>query len=187
MKIIKEETLRTEAVIEAAKRMMTAARTAPKGKGKDNLAIALLDKDEIKAVSDKLKEMHSEMNLADFFLRDAVNILSADAMIIIGTKIQSMGLTPCGMCGFSGCEEKNRHPHHPCVFNTGDLGIAIGSAVSAAMNSRIDNRVLYTAGQAILRMGILEDDVKIVYAIPLSVSGKNPFFDRKQEELIKKA
>jgi len=55
------------------------------------------------------------------------------------------------------------------------------------MDSRIDNKVLYTAGQAILRMGILEDDVKIVYAIPLSVSGKNPFFDRKQEELIKKA
>ncbi|MDX9802289.1 MAG: ferredoxin domain-containing protein, partial [Spirochaetia bacterium] len=65
--------------------------------------------------------------------------------------------------------------------------IAIGSAVSAAMDSRIDNRVIYTAGQAVLRMGILEDDVKIAYAVPLSVSSKNPFFDRKQEELLKNA
>ncbi|MDX9802068.1 MAG: DUF2148 domain-containing protein [Spirochaetia bacterium] len=187
MKITSEEDLRTDAVMDAAKRMMTAARTAPKAKGKDNLTIALLDKEGIKAVSDKLKEMHREMNLADFFLRDAVNILSADAMIIIGTKISSMGLAPCGMCGFADCAEKNKHPDHPCVFNTGDLGIAIGSAVSAAMDSRIDNRVIYTAGQAVLRMGILEDDVKIAYAVPLSVSSKNPFFDRKQEELLKNA
>jgi uncharacterized ferredoxin-like protein len=55
------------------------------------------------------------------------------------------------------------------------------------MDSRIDNRVIYTAGQAVLRMGILEDDVKIAYAVPLSVSSKNPFFDRKQEELLKNA
>jgi uncharacterized ferredoxin-like protein len=113
------------------------------------------------------------------FLRDAENILSAPVMVLMGTKIKSMGLSLCGMCGFKNCEEKNKHPDHPCVFNTGDLGIAVGSAVSVAMEHRVDNRIMYTVGQAVLEMGILGEDVKVVYCIPLSVSAKNPFFDRK--------
>ena len=35
-------------------------------------------------------------------------------------------------------------------LNITDLGIALGSAVSIAMDKRVDNRILYTAGQAIL-------------------------------------
>jgi uncharacterized ferredoxin-like protein len=187
MKIFHEEELRGEAVIEVAKRMMTAARTAPKGKGDDNTVVALLKKDGIKEVSDKLKEMAHRKKLPDFFLRDAVSILSADAMIILGTRIASMGLPLCGMCGFSNCAEKDKHPEHPCVFNTGDLGIAIGSAVSVAMDNRVDSRIMYTVGQALLEMGVFGKEVKIIYGIPLSISAKNPFFDRNLEELIKKA
>lgn len=91
----------------------------------------------------------------------------------------SMDLSPCGMCGFQDCTEKDKHPDHPCVFNTGDLGIAIGSAVSVAMDHRVDNRIMYTVGQAVLEMGILGSEIKIAYGIPLSASGKNPFFDRR--------
>ena len=186
MKIFHEEELRGEAIIEVAKKMMTAARTAPKGKGADNIVVTLLKKDGIKEVSDKLKEMAHRNNLPDFFLRDAVSILSADAMIILGTRIRSMGLALCGMCGFSNCAEKNMHPEHPCVFNSGDLGIAIGSAVSVAMDNRVDNRIMYTVGQALLEMCVLAKEVRIIYGIPLSISGKNPFFDRKKEELVKR-
>lgn len=75
--------------------------------------------------------------------------------------------------------KKDKHPENPCAFNTGDLGIALGSAVSVAMDNRIDNRVMYTVGQAVLKMNLLGDDIKIVYGIPLSVSSKNVFFDRK--------
>ena len=80
---------------------------------------------------------------------------------------------------YKNCDEKNEHPNQPCAFNTGDLGIAIGSAVSVAMDNRVDNRIMYTVGQAAIEMGILGKDVKIIYGIPLSVSSKNPFFDRK--------
>jgi uncharacterized ferredoxin-like protein len=179
MKIIQEPELRDEAIYEVARKMMTAARTAPKGKGVDNMVIALLKKDGIREVSDKLKEMVQRDKLPDFFLRDAVNILSAKAMVVFGTKIASMGVDPCGMCGFGSCAEKNKHPDHPCVFNTGDLGIAMGSAVSVAMDHRVDNRIMYTVGQALLEMRVLGDDIRIIYGIPLSVSAKNPFFDRK--------
>ncbi|MFQ6038158.1 MAG: DUF2148 domain-containing protein, partial [Candidatus Aminicenantales bacterium] len=140
----------------------------------------LFKRDGIKEISEKLKQMYERDNLAPFFLRDAENILSASAMLLLGTRIKSMNLTPCGMCGFKDCREKDAHPDHPCVFNAGDLGIAIGSAVSVAMENRVDNRIMYTVGQAVLEMGVLGKDVKIAYGIPLSVSAKNPFFDRKK-------
>lgn len=187
MKVYKEQDLRPDVVFDVAAKMMAAARTAPKGRGVDNTVIATLKADGIKAVSDKMKEMVARDGLPEFFLRDAVNLLSADAMVVIGTRIDALGLDPCGMCGFSGCEEKKQHPNHPCVFNTGDLGIAVGSAASVAMDHRVDNRIMYTAGQALLEMGTLGDDIKIIYGIPLSVSAKNPFFDRNVAQLVKDA
>ncbi len=187
MKILHEEEIRQETIEDVARKMMTAARTAPKARGIDTLTIALIPKSEIPEISDTLKKMAIRDKLPDFFIRDAVNILSAQAIVAVGTSIQSLGLAPCGMCGFSGCAEKNKHPNHPCAFNTGDLGIAIGSAASVAMDHRIDNRIMYTVGQALLKLGTLGDEVKIAYGIPLGVSGKNTFFDRNKEALIKDA
>lgn len=187
MKLVNEQEIREDVVFEVAKKMMAAARTAPKAKGIDNIVIALIKEDGIKEVSEKLKEMVCRDKLPDFFLRDASNILSAKAMVILGTKIAPLGLDPCGMCGFFNCAEKSKHPKHPCIFNTGDLGIAIGSASSVAMDNRIDNRIMYTVGRALLELRVFDEKVKIIYGIPLSVSEKDPFFDRKMEELIKKA
>lgn len=177
--MIFEEEFRDEEVIAVAKKMLIAARTAPKAKGTDNTVMTLCERDEIKKLSDHLKMMHNRDNLAPYFLRDAENILSAPALILLGTKIQTMGVTPCGMCGYKDCAGKAKNPKAPCVFNSGDLGIAIGSAVSVAMDNRVDNRIMYTVGQAALELGIMGEGVAIVYAIPLSVSSKNPFFDRK--------
>lgn len=179
MKLYYEDELREEAVLEVAKKIMSAARTAPKGRGRDNIEIALVDKEAIKEIARKMKEMVEKGDAPQFFERDANNILECEAMVLMGTRIQSLGLSPCGMCGYVNCEEKDKHPENPCAFNTGDLGIALGSAVSVAMDNRIDNRVMYTVGQAVLKMNLLGDDIKIVYGIPLSVSSKNVFFDRK--------
>ena len=179
MKLYNEEDSRERQLLDIAEMMMIAARTAPKGRGKDDTVIALVKRDGIKEISNKLKEMVARDNLKPFFMRDADNILASPVMLLLGSKISAMGVDPCGMCGFKNCEEKNKHPNQPCAFNTGDLGIAIGSAVSVAMNHRVDNRIMYTVGQAVLEMGILGKDVKIAYGIPLSASSKNPFFDRK--------
>jgi len=178
MKFVREEDIRNEAVLEIAKKMALAARTAPKGKGVDNTVIMVLGKEGIKEVSDYLKQMVSDEGAPAFFGRDAENIMSASAMLLVGTKISTMGLSPCSLCGFESCSEKKKHPDAPCAFNTGDLGIAIGSAVSVAADNRIDNRVMYTVGIAALRMKLLGDEVKVVYGIPLSATAKSPFFDR---------
>ncbi len=163
---------------EIAQEMVIAATTAPKGKGVSNLKMALAKGDTIHQIADKLESMADEYDIP-FFKRDADNIRSAHVVFLIGTTINAIGLKKCGMCGFPDCETKNEHPHIPCVFNTGDLGIAIGSAVSVAMDHRVDNRIMYTVGQALLELKLLGDDVKVAYAIPLSASAKNPFFDRK--------
>lgn len=65
-----------------------------------------------------------------------------------------------------------------CSFNSGDLGIAVGSAVSVATDHRVDNRIMYSAGKAALELGLLGDGVAIAFGVPLSATGKNPFFDR---------
>lgn len=179
MALIHEKNIKEQEVLDIAKKMQIAARTAPKAKGVDNLSIAIATAEDIKIISDKLKEMAEETGFK-FFIRDAENILQAQALFMIGTKIASFGLN-CGYCGFDTCAEKNCHFDVPCVFNTGDLGIAIGSAVSIATDNRIDNRVMFSVGKAIIELGIFDEDVKIAYGIPLSATGKNPFFDRKRK------
>ena len=173
-----EQSIRTETLIAIAKEMMIAARTAPKARGIDNLEIAMVESEGIEMISQKMKEIGQEIE-SPSFLRDAENVLQATVMILIGTKISTMGLKKCGHCGFQDCEEKLKNPDVPCVFNTGDLGIAIGSAVSLAMDHRVDNRIMYTVGLAVCEIGLMGKDVKIVYGIPLSSTAKNPFFDRK--------
>lgn len=43
----------------------------------------------------------------------------------------------------------------------------------------LDNRVMFSIGRACLDLGLFEPKVKQALGIPLSVTGKNPFFDRK--------
>jgi uncharacterized ferredoxin-like protein len=38
---------------------------------------------------------------------------------------------------------------------------------------------MFSVGRAAVELGLLGPDVKIAMGIPLSVTGKNPFFDRK--------
>lgn len=172
-----ERELRHELVLQAAYRMMTAARTAPKGKGVDIVEIGLVTDDDILRLSEEMKVIASETGLK-FFLRDADNILSADAVVIIGTAQKTQGLN-CAHCGFSTCEAKPEAV--PCAINSIDLGIAIGSACATAADLRVDTRVMFSAGLAAQRLGFL-GECKSIMAIPVSASSKNPFFDRKPKQ-----
>lgn len=176
--ILKEHSITEDALSDIAKKMVIAARTAPKARGINNIEIQIATGDSIKRLSEQMKKIGQEYDQA-FFIRDAENLENAPFVFLIGTKIQSIGLKKCGMCGFSNCDVKNEHPFNPCAFNTGDLGIAIGSAVSVASDNRVDNRIMYTIGQAALELNYFDEDVKIIYGIPLSATSKNPFFDRK--------
>jgi uncharacterized ferredoxin-like protein len=178
MAISYEEEIRELAIDDMANQIMIAARTAPKAKGIDNLVIAKIDKEQITIIADKMKELVLNNAAGEFFIRDADNVLKSTCVILIGTKIKPLGLQHCGLCGFDNCEEKIKMPNVPCQYNSNDLGIAIGSAVSKACDLRIDNRVMRSVGNAVQVLGMLGDDVKIIYGIPLSSSSKSIFFDR---------
>lgn len=176
MSVCFEEKSREEHLRLAAGKIMTAARTAPKACGIDNLIIARAEKDDIAALSETMRAIGARHGIP-FFSRDADNLQNCTCVVLIGTKIAPLGIKKCGMCGFACCAEKPLNT--PCVFNTGDLGIALGSAAAAAADERIDTRVMYTIGQAAMELGLLGAEAGIVYGLPLSVSGKSPFFDRK--------
>jgi uncharacterized ferredoxin-like protein len=176
--ILKEESFSEEAILDVAGKMALAARTAPKARGINHIEISIATGDTVKKIADQMRKIGEKYDQA-FFIRDAGNLGHSPAVLLLGTRIQSLGLKKCGLCGFENCEAKNEHPSIPCAFNTGDLGIAVGSAVSVASDHRVDNRIMYTIGMAALELGLFDKDVKIIYGIPLSATSKNPFFDRK--------
>ena len=55
-----ERDIRHEHILNVARQMMTAARTAPKGKGIDIIEVALVTGEDIKILSDKMIAMVEE-------------------------------------------------------------------------------------------------------------------------------
>lgn len=178
----------TTAVIAVAGLMELAARTAPKAKGVDTILVRILTGKEIQVLADRLAEAGERRNIG-FFIRDAKNIAVCDACIIIGANGAFAAGVNCGACGYAGCEELTRESKKRkkrttdfsgpnCSMRMTDLGIALGSAVKTAQVHNVDNRIMYSAGTAALDLGILGKDCTVAYAIPLSATGKNIFFDR---------
>lgn len=174
--LINEREHRHEHVVTLCQQIMTAARTAPKGKGKDLIECTTITGEEIQQLAEAMREINKE-NGFGFFLRDADNLAHAEAVILIGTRQETMGLN-CGYCGSETCASRGENT--PCALNTIDLGIAVGSACSTAADLRVDNRIMFSAGKAALRFDWLKDCYAIL-AIPVSASSKNPFFDRKSK------
>lgn len=174
--LINERQNRRERLLKVAEAMATSARTAPKGKGLDIIEILTVADEHIAELSAEMIK-YSEKSGLKFFLRDAENILQAEAVILIGTKTKTHGLN-CGYCGFPTCEEKLLHEEIPCSLNSVDVGIAIGSACATAADMRVDSRVMFSAGRAAQELGWMPGCSNI-YGIPISCSSKNPFFDRK--------
>ena len=175
--LIDERQERKERVLQAARMMATAARTAPKAKGIDIIEIVIATDEHIQQIAQQLQLLHEESGMK-FLLRDAENIQQGDALLLIGTRAQAQGLN-CGYCGCVRCD--SRPTGVPCAINSTDLGIALGSACCMAADLRIDTRVMFSAGWAAQRLNI-PADCSQVYAIALSCSSKNPFFDRKPKE-----
>lgn len=178
--IVNERDQRREQVIAGARQMMTAARTAPKAKGLDIIEVAMIAGDDIRHLSDAMIPVSEETGLK-FLLRDADNILQADALLLIGTKSQPLGMN-CAYCGFNTCEMKPEQT--PCAINSIDVGIAVGSACATAADLRLDTRVMFSVGMVARRLNMLDDCHQII-AIAVSASSKNPFFDRKPKEIQK--
>lgn len=175
-----------EAVRTIANLMAVSARTAPKGKGSDTIVIRVLYGSELSDLANEMEIIASKTGFK-FILRDAKNIVASSACLLIGCRgSEHVGLN-CGGCGYPTCGEmadafKNRptgtlFQGPVCAIRMADLGIAVGSAVTTARMHNADNRIFFSAGVAALSLGLLPD-CTTAYGIPLSVTGKNIFFDR---------
>ena len=172
--ILNQRDDRHSAVIEAARRMLTAIRTAPKAKGNDLIEAAIVEGDDLRRLSEAMLELYAETQ-RPVYQRDAANILQGDAVVLVGIRRQPMGLN-CGHCGYPTCGDKPAG--NPCAFNAIDVGIAVGSACSVAADSRVDTRTLFSAGMGAMRLNLLPD-CRLALAIAVSATPKSPYFVRK--------
>jgi uncharacterized ferredoxin-like protein len=188
MAMRKSEEIERQALDVGASQMALAARTAPKTRGVDSLRTALLTGPELELLATEMeKKVGGKSTNLPIFKRDADSVRKASAVLLIGVSRDPKRIDlpfNCGACGYKTCahlvaagrRQGEDFTGPVCIFQAIDLGIALGSAVKVAAELGIDNRIMYTVGAAAKKLNFLDSDV--VMGIPLSVTGKNPFFDR---------
>lgn len=140
------------ALITVAKLMVAAARTAPKTRGEDSITTAIVTGEDKEGLAKTMDEIGRG--------RDAGNVRDSGAVVLIGVE-----------CGKASLE------WWPFQAKLIDLGIALGSAVKVAGDLNVDNRIMRSVGLAAMKMGLVKgEDVE---GIPISIRGKNIYFDRK--------
>jgi len=169
--------LEKQAALQVVALMAAAARTAPKGRGIDNIRVLAIDDEPTKQkLIAKMREISAIENRPGL-ARDAGNIENSPAILVIGVESNPAGLN-CGYCGKLTCEELEQRGG-VCAFNSMDLGIATCSAAAVAAQHHVDNRLMYSIGRAALDLKMFGEKVKQALGLPLSITGKSPFFDRK--------
>lgn len=173
-----------DALLEAAKLMLIAARTAPKSGGIDDILTLILYGKEKDTLAEKMEQIAEERKIKGF-KRDAKNVRDSEAVILIGVRgNRSFGLK-CGACGYKDCEEFEKAKKKlgedfsgpNCVFKALDLGVALGSAAKIASVLNVDNRIMYRVGTAALKLKLLPK-ATVIMGIPMSAKGKSIYFDR---------
>ena len=190
MSILKANEVEQDAIVTAAGLIMAAVTTAPKTRGVSSIQSALIQGEDKERLA-RAMESHGPRKAAagNIFERDARNVRSSSAVLLIGVKgtMPKKPETPlnCGACGCPTCAEFMRAKKGKqgedfigplCVFQSIDLGIALGVAAKVAAELNIDNRLMYTIGAGAMDMNVLDAD--IIVGLPLSVAAKNIFFDR---------
>ena len=188
MAFLKSEDLEKDALEMGASMMAVCARTAPKTRGLDSVKTALLTGGDLEklatAMEAKVQQKSTELPM---FKRDAGNVRGSAAVLLIGVSRDPKRLElplNCGACGHKTCKELVAAGKREgedfigpaCIFQAIDLGIALGSAVKLAAALNIDNRIMYSVGAAAKKLKLLDSD--LIIGIPLSVTGKSPYFDR---------
>ncbi|MHB1417710.1 MAG: DUF2148 domain-containing protein, partial [Chloroflexota bacterium] len=141
-----------EALALAAKLMASVARTAPKTRGLDSVKTVILTGEDLEALAVAMEaKVDQKAHRLPFFARDAKNVRAADAVLLIGvTGEPKKAQDPlnCGACGYGSCAEfiaadKNEGEDYRgplCMFQSLDLGIALGAAAKLAADLNVDNR-----------------------------------------------
>ena len=178
-----DDALDLEAVKFVAALMTAAVRTAPKSCGADTLVTVVLNGKDKLHLTETMCLLAKETGM-DFYSRDAENVRKAQCILLVGAIASYMSTAHCGLCGMGNCGNAMQHGT-TCAFSGINLGIALGSAVGIAANHHIDNRIMFSAGKAAIKENLFPRKVSLAFGIPLSVSGKNIFYDRNMISIAK--
>lgn len=143
----------SQGLLQVAQLMVVAARTAPKARGEDDISTAIVTDDDKAKLADTMDALGRT--------RDAQNVRDAGIVVLIGVN--------CGPASDA---------FWPFKAKLVDLGIAVGSAAKVASDLNVDNRIMYSIGVAAKQLSLIDADE--IQGIPLSVTGKNIFFDRNR-------
>jgi len=175
-----------DGILTAAKLMAVSARTAPKTRGLDSVKTMILhEREELEKLATAMEEVYREdSERLAFFHRNAGEVRQSTAVLLIGVTGEPKRLDlplNCGACGMdcaamSKAKKKERGTARGpmCHMQSIDLGIALGSAVKTASELNVDNRIMYSISAAARRIKLMDAD--LVIGIPLSATGKNPYF-----------
>lgn len=168
-------------LIQAARWMAVAARTAPKGRGEDDLTVQILDREETHQLGDAMVREGEERDHPGY-IRDGGNLRNSGAVLLLGLRDARPLRLDCGACGHPRCADLPASREGAdfagpiCAIRLMDLGIALGSAAKTASLLNVDNRIMYRIGAVARRIGLIRD--QLCMGIPLAATGKNLFFDR---------
>ena len=159
--------------------MALSARTAPKSAGEDFVVIEIVEGKDIQRLGEEMIAYGDESGKKNFD-RDGANVIHSEAVVLIGLKdAETLGLN-CAACGEEICLLPNTTDGEfqgpQCALRILDMGIALGSAVKMAGLMNVDNRIMYRVGVVARKIGMIDAD--FVMGIPLSATGKNPYYDR---------
>ena len=187
---LKSKEIEKNAITMVASLIAASARTAPKGRAVDSTASLVLMDDDLEKLALAMEKKAADKPdfLSAVLKRDANNVRNSGCVLLLGVTGEPKKIEQpldCGACGFASCEHLAKARKQArmkdfvgpvCIFQAMDLGIALCSSVKLAADFGIDNRMMYTAGAAAKSLGLMDSDV--IIGIPLSVTGKNPYFDR---------
>ena len=163
--MIREESLIRNGVLRVAELMAIAAKTAPKARGIDNITTMVIhSREELKKLADKMRELSKDYG--DYLARDANNVENSDAVFLIGARKLKLDLKP--IPGFD----------MDTFMSIINLGIAVSSAVKIASVLNVDNRIMFSIGVAAKELNLM--NAEYILGVPLSVKGKNIYFDRER-------
>lgn len=166
-----------------AELMAVSATTAPKSMGENFVQVKIIKGKELKDLAKAMALFGEEFNKKGFD-RGGKNVEASDAVVLIGLKDARPAGLNCGACGHRDCEtlaaqelKEVEFKGPVCALRLLDMGIALGSAVKTASTLNVDNRIMYWVGAVARHVRLVDWD--IVMGIPLSITGKNIFFDRR--------
>jgi len=170
-------------LLEVARMMELACRTAPKSLGQDFIEVKIISGVAVKKLAKSMISFGKRAGKQNFD-RDADNVNQSPVVVLIGVKnATTVGLN-CSACGFETCDALKSAPKvsgeftgPTCALRHLDFGIALGSAVKVAQMLNVDNRIMYRIGVAARDCELVDWD--FVMGVPLSATGKNIYFDRE--------